>query len=176
MWSTVKGFSVVNEAEVDVFLEFLCFFYDPMGVRNLISGSSAFSKSSLYTWNFSVHVLLKPHLKDFEHYLAGMWNEHNCVVVKTFFGIALLWDWNENWPFPVQQTTSHFFITLFLNDNKTKNNNSKSISQKALSKKGMVRISKIPILHKTRALAKRKKNVCIRYNNFCHQHKGFSVT
>ena len=65
---TVKGFSVVNEA--DVFLEFFCFFYDPMDVGNLISGSSAISKSSLYTWKFSVDVLLKPSLEDFEHDLA----------------------------------------------------------------------------------------------------------
>ena len=69
---TVKGFSIVNETEVDVFLEFSCFFYDPMDVSNLISGSSAFSKSSLYIWNFLVLVLLKPSLKDFEHYLASM--------------------------------------------------------------------------------------------------------
>ena len=68
----VKGFSVVNEAEVDVFLESSCFFYDPMNAGNLISGSSAFSKSSLYIWKFSVHILLKPCLKDFEHYLASM--------------------------------------------------------------------------------------------------------
>ena len=68
---TVKGFSVVNEAEVDVFLEFSCFFYDPMNVGSLISGFSAFYKSSLYTWKFSVHVLLKPNLKDFENYLAS---------------------------------------------------------------------------------------------------------
>ena len=63
----VKGFSVVNEAEVDVFLELSCFFYDPTNVDNLISGSSAFSKSSLNIWKFSVHILLKPSLKDFEH-------------------------------------------------------------------------------------------------------------
>ena len=68
----VKGFSVVNEAEVDVFLEFSCFFYDPANVGNLISSSSAFSKSSSYIWKFSVHVLLKPSLEDFEHYLASM--------------------------------------------------------------------------------------------------------
>ena len=68
----VKGFSVVNETEVDVFLEFLCFFYDSVDVGNLISGSSAFSKSSLYIWNFSVHILLKPSLKDFEHNLTSM--------------------------------------------------------------------------------------------------------
>ena len=69
---TVKGFSVVNEAEVDVFVEFPCFFYDPTDVGNLISGSSAFSKSSLYILKFSVHVLLKPRLKGFKHYFASM--------------------------------------------------------------------------------------------------------
>ena len=63
---TVKGFNVVNDAEVDVFLEFSCFFYDPADAGNLISGSSAFSKSTLYIWKISVHVLLKPSLKDFE--------------------------------------------------------------------------------------------------------------
>ena len=90
---TVKGFSRVSEAELDVSLEFFCFFDDPMDVGNLISGSSAFSQSSLYIWMFSVHVLLKSHLKDFEHYFASLWNEHNCVAVWTFFGIALPWDW-----------------------------------------------------------------------------------
>ena len=95
---TVKGFSVVNEAEVDVFLEFSCFFYDPEDVGNLISGF-AFSESSLNIWKFSVHVLLKPVLENFEHYFASVWDECNCVVVRTFFGIAFLWDWNENWPF-----------------------------------------------------------------------------
>ena len=69
---TVKGFSIVNEAEIVFFLEFLCFFYDPVDVGNLISGSSAFSKSSLQIWKFSAQVLLKPSLKDFEHYLANM--------------------------------------------------------------------------------------------------------
>ena len=69
---TVKGFSIVNEVEVDVFLEFSCFFYDPMDVDNLISGSSVFSKSILYIWKFLVDILLKPSLKDFEHYLASM--------------------------------------------------------------------------------------------------------
>ena len=96
MIHTVKGFNVVNEAEVDVFLECACFFYDPTDVGNLISGSSMFSKSSLYVWKFSVHILLNPSSKDFEHYLASMWNEYNCMVVWTFFDIALLWDWNEN--------------------------------------------------------------------------------
>ena len=69
---TVKFFSVGNEAEVDVFLEFPCFYYDPKDAGSLISGSSAFFKSSLYIWKFSVHVLLKPIVKDFEHYLASM--------------------------------------------------------------------------------------------------------
>ena len=69
---TVKGFSVVNEAVVDVFLEFSCFLYDPTNAGYLISGSSAFSKSSLYIWKFLVHVLLKPGLKDFELKLPSM--------------------------------------------------------------------------------------------------------
>ena len=69
---TVKGFSVVNKAEVDFFLEFPCFFYDPAYVGNLISGSSAFSKSRLNIWKFSVYVLLKPSLKDFEDNLTSI--------------------------------------------------------------------------------------------------------
>ena len=71
---TVKGFGIVNEAEVDVFLELSCFFNDPTDVGNLISVSSAFSKSMLNIWKFSVDVLLKSSLKDFEHYLASMGN------------------------------------------------------------------------------------------------------
>ena len=69
---TVKGCSVVNEAEVDIFLEFSCFFYDPEDVGNLISGSSAFSKSSLNIWKFSIHLLLKPRLENFEYYFASV--------------------------------------------------------------------------------------------------------
>ena len=95
---TIKGLSLVNEAEVDAFLEFSCFFCDPMDVGNLISGSSAFSKSSLNIWKFLVYILLKPSLENFEHYFASVWDECNCAVVWTFFGIAFLWDWNENWP------------------------------------------------------------------------------
>ena len=68
----VKGFSVVSEAEVNVFLEFPCFFYNPVDVGNLISGSSAIYKSTLSIWEFSVHVLLKPHLESFEHYFASV--------------------------------------------------------------------------------------------------------
>ena len=96
-----QTFGVVNRAEVDVFLVFYCFFDDPMDVGNVISGSSAFSKSSLNIWMFLVHGLLKSGLENFEHYLASMWNECHCVVVWTFFGIDFLWDWNENWPFLV---------------------------------------------------------------------------
>ena len=72
MIHTVKGFGIVSEAEVDVFPELSCFLDDPTDVGNLISGSSAFSKSSLNIWKFMVHILLKPSLKEFEHYLAGM--------------------------------------------------------------------------------------------------------
>ena len=98
---TVKGFGIVNKAEIDVFLELSCFFNDPANVGNLISGSSAFSKSSLNIWKLTVHIFLKPGLEDFEHYFASVWGECNCVVVWAFFCIAFPWDWNENWPFPV---------------------------------------------------------------------------
>ena len=77
----VKGFGTVNKAEVDVFLELSCFFYDPSDIGNLISGSSAFSKSSLNNWKFTVHVQLKPDLKNFEHIFASMWDACNCAVV-----------------------------------------------------------------------------------------------
>ena len=89
---TVKGFGIVNKAEVDIFMEVSCFFDDPADVGNLISGSSAFSKSSLNIWKFMVHELLKPGLENFEHYFASLWDECNCVIVWTFFGIAFLWD------------------------------------------------------------------------------------
>ena len=68
----VKGFGIINKAEVDVFLEFSCFFNDPMDVDNLTSGSSVFSKSSLNIWKFTVHVLLKPGLENFDHYFASV--------------------------------------------------------------------------------------------------------
>ena len=96
MIHTVKGFGIVNKAEVGVFLELSCFFDDPMDVGNLIPGSSAFLKSRLNIWKFMVHLLLKSGLENFEHYFASVWNECNCVVVWTFFGFAFLWDWNEN--------------------------------------------------------------------------------
>ena len=85
---TVKGFGIINKAEVDVFLEFSCFFDDPVDVGNLISGSSAFSKTSLNFWKFMVQVLLKPGLENFEHYFTSVWDECNCALVQAFFGIA----------------------------------------------------------------------------------------
>ena len=81
MIHTVRGFGIVNKAEVDVFLELSCFFGNPTDVGNLTSGSSAFSKSNLNIWNFMVHVLLKPVLENFEHYFASVRNECNCAVV-----------------------------------------------------------------------------------------------
>ena len=102
----------VNEATVEVFLEFPCFFYDPTDVGNLISGSSAFSKSSLNILKFSVHILLKSSLENFQHYFASMWDECNCAVIWAFFGIVFLWDWNENWPFPVLWPLLNFLNLL----------------------------------------------------------------
>ena len=93
----VKGFGILNKAEIDVFLELSCFFNDPADVGNLNSGSSAFYKTSLNIWKFSVPILLKPSLKNFEYYFVSMWDECNCALVWTFFGIAFFGDWNENW-------------------------------------------------------------------------------
>ena len=78
---TVKGFGIVNKAEIDVFLELSCFFDDPVDVGNLISGSSAFSNSSLNIWTFTVHVLLKLGLENFDRYFVSMCDECNCAVV-----------------------------------------------------------------------------------------------
>ena len=92
----VKTFGVVNKAKADVFLEFSCFFYVlfqhplPMDVGNLISGSSAFSKSSMNIWMFTVHILLKPGLENFENYFTSVWDECNCAVVWAFFALLSL--------------------------------------------------------------------------------------
>ena len=90
---TVEGFGIVNKAEIDIFLELSCFFNDPADVGNLISGPSAFSKTSFEHLQLTVHILLKPGLENFKHYFTSMWDECNCVVVWAFFGIAFLWDW-----------------------------------------------------------------------------------
>ena len=95
---TVKGFGIVNETEVEVFLEFSCFFYDPADAGNLIFGSSAFSKTSLNIWEFLAYILLKPSLENFGHYLASVWNE--CGSLNILWHISF-GDWNENRLFPV---------------------------------------------------------------------------
>ena len=84
-----------------------CFFHDPSDVGNLISGSSAFSKTSLNIREFMVHVLLKPGLENFEHHFPSMWDECNCAVVWAFFGIVFLWNLNENWLF---QSCGHCWV------------------------------------------------------------------
>ena len=86
---TVKGFGIVNKTEIDAFLELSCFFDDPADVGNWISGSSAFSKTSLNIRKFTVHVFLKPGFENFEHYFTSMWDECNCVVV-------CIWTLNQN--------------------------------------------------------------------------------
>ena len=100
--NSVKGFSIVNKAQADVlfFLEFFCFLIDLVDVENLISSSYAFSKCSLNIWMFSVHILLKPSLKDFEHWLASMWNERNCALVWTVFRVLGL-KWKLTFSSPV---------------------------------------------------------------------------
>ena len=111
----VKGFSVVNEAEIDVFLELPCFLYDPTDAGNLNSESSTFSKSSLYIWKFSVHILLKPGLKDFERYLTSMRNKCSCTVVWTVFGIAMKTDifqsCDRRWVFQICRHTEYSTLT-----------------------------------------------------------------
>jgi len=108
---TVKSFGVVNKAEVDVFLELSHFFDDPADVGNLISGSSAFSKSSLYIWKFMVHVLLKPGLENFEHYFAR-W-------VQLCGSLSILWhclslglEWKLTFPSPVATAEFSRFVGI----------------------------------------------------------------
>ena len=108
-------YSIVSEAEIDAFLELFCFLYDPTDVGNLTFGSSIFSKSSLNIWKFSVHVLLNTGLENFEHYFVSMWDERNYAIVWTLFGIAFLWDWNENWHFPLQWPLLTFPICQHIN-------------------------------------------------------------
>ena len=93
---TVKGFGIVNKAEIDVFLELSCFFDDLVDIVNLIFRSSAFSKSSLSIWQFIVHVLLKPGLDNFEHFFTSMWDECSYVVVWAFFGIGMKMDLSQS--------------------------------------------------------------------------------
>ena len=110
---TVKGFVIVNKAEIDVFLELSWFLDDPTDICNLISGSSAFSKSSLNIWKFMVHVLLKPGLENFDHYFTSVWDERNCAVVWAFFGIAFLWGFSC-WGFSESESVMHIHISPFI--------------------------------------------------------------
>ena len=95
MIHTVKGFGVVNKTEVNVFLEFPNFFYDPETVGNLIS-SSSFSKSNLNIWKFFVCIMLKPSMQDFKHDLPSMGDECNCPMASTFFTTTLFGNWDED--------------------------------------------------------------------------------
>ena len=95
MIHTVKGFRVVDEAEIDVFFKFPCFLYHPANVGNLISSSSFFSKPSLDIWKFLVRIMLQPSMQDFKHDLTGMGDECSCLMVSTFFGTTLLENWDE---------------------------------------------------------------------------------
>ena len=104
MIHTVKGFGIINKAEVDVFFwDSLTFLMTQLIIQPEINqcGSSAFLKSNLNIIKFTVYTLLKPGLSNFEHYFANMWDEYSCAVVWAFFVIAFLWDWNEKWTFPV---------------------------------------------------------------------------
>ena len=96
MIHTVKGFDIVDEIEIDVFLEFPSFLCDPVKVGNLISGSYSFSKPSLDIWKFLVHIMLKPSMQDFKHDHTSMRDECNCPMVNTFFSITLLGNWDED--------------------------------------------------------------------------------
>ena len=96
MVHTVKGFDIVDETEVNVFLEFPSFLYNPVNVGNLISGSSSFPKSSLDIWKFLVHIILKPSMQHFKHDHTSMRDECNCPMVSTFFSITLLGNWDED--------------------------------------------------------------------------------
>ena len=96
MIHTVKGFSVVDETEIDVFLKFPCFVYNPVNVGNLISSSSSFSKPSLDIWKFMVLIMLKPSMKDFKYDHTSMGDECNSLMVSTLFGTTLLGNWEED--------------------------------------------------------------------------------
>ena len=96
MTHIVKGFSIVDETEVDVFLESSSFLCDPANLGNLISGSSSFSKPSLDIWKFLVCIMLKPSMQDFKHDLTSMGDECNCVMVSTFFATTRLGNWVED--------------------------------------------------------------------------------
>ena len=106
MIHTVKGFSTVDETEVDVFLEFPSLLYDLANVGNLTSGCSSFSKPSMDMWKFWVHIMLKPSMQDFKHDLTSMRDECNCLMVSTFFSTTLLGNWDKKRSSPVATARS----------------------------------------------------------------------
>ena len=113
MIHTVKGFGIVNKAEVDVFLEFSCFFSDPADVVNLISGFSALSKSSLNTWKFMVQVLLKPGLENFEHYFASMkWVQLCDSLNIVWHCLSLELEWKLTFSSPVATAEFSKFASI----------------------------------------------------------------
>ena len=109
---TVKGFGIVNKAEVDIFLELSCFYDNPVDVGNFISGSSAFSKTSLNVWKFTVHILLKPGLENFEHYFTSVWWVQLCSSLSILCHCLSLglW-WKVSFFSPV--ATAEFVVGLF---------------------------------------------------------------
>ena len=94
----VKGFSVVDETEVHIFMKFPCILCYSVNVGNLVSGSSAFFKPSLDIWKLLVHITLKPSMQDFKHDLTSMGDECNCLIFSTVFGTTLLGNWDEDFP------------------------------------------------------------------------------
>ena len=110
---TVKGFGIVNKAEIDVFLELSCFFDDPADVGILISGSSALFKTSLNIWKFMIHILLKSALEDFKHYFSSMWDECTCVVIWAFFGISFEIGMKTDFTSPVATAEFSKFDAMF---------------------------------------------------------------
>ena len=95
MVHAVKGFSIVNETEIDVILKFPCFLYSPADVSNLTSSSSSFFKPRLDIWTFLFGIILKPSMQNFKYDLTSMGDQCNCLVVSTFFGTTLLGNWDK---------------------------------------------------------------------------------
>ena len=110
MIHTVKGFTVVEETEIDVFLKFPCFLYNPGNVGSLISSSFSFSKPNLDTWKFLVCKMLKPSMQDFKHDLTSMGDECNYLMVNTFFSTTLRGNQDEESGTDLFQSCGHFWI------------------------------------------------------------------
>ena len=111
MIHTVKGFSVVNETKLDVFLKFPCFLYNPANIGNWISSSSSFSKLNLDIWKFLVRIMLnQPSMQDFKHDLTSMGDECNYLMVNTFFSTTLRGNWDEELGTDLFQSCGHFWV------------------------------------------------------------------